>query len=81
VFIGALAGGLLAAPLAAHAQPAGRVWRIGVLSGGSAAAASIDPFRSSEDKLRALGYIEGRTLVVERRYAEGKLDVPGVGRS
>ena len=71
-FMGIIAGGLLAAPLAAGAQQAGKVWRIGVLSGGSAAIP--DPLRSSEDKLRALGYIEGRNLVVERRYAEGKLD-------
>ena len=31
VFIGALASGLLAAPLAAEAQPVGRLWKIGVL--------------------------------------------------
>ena len=34
-FIGSLAGGLLAAPLATGAQPAGKVPRVGVLSGGS----------------------------------------------
>ena len=33
-----------------------------------------DPLQLSEEKLRALGYIEGRNLVVERRYADGKLD-------
>jgi hypothetical protein len=31
-FLGTLAGGLLAAPLAAEAQPAGKVYRVGVLS-------------------------------------------------
>jgi ABC-type uncharacterized transport system substrate-binding protein len=71
-FFGTLAGGLLAALHVAEAQPAGKVYRIGLLSGGSAAVP--DPLRSSEDKLRALGYIEGQNLVVERRYAEGKLD-------
>jgi putative ABC transport system substrate-binding protein len=71
-FIAAVTGSLLAAPLAAEAQQAGKVWRIGFLSGGSAAAP--DSLRSSEDKLRALGYIEGQNLVVERRYADGKLD-------
>jgi putative ABC transport system substrate-binding protein len=71
-FLLATAGGLLAAPLAAEGQQAGKVYRIGLLSGGSAALP--DPLRSSEDKLRALGYIEGQNLVVERRYAEGKLD-------
>jgi hypothetical protein len=34
-FLGTLAGGLLAAPLAAEAQQAGRVWRIGWLQFGS----------------------------------------------
>jgi len=71
-FLGTLAGGLLAAPLAAGAQQAGTVYRVGVLSGGSAA--SGDPLGWSEDKLRELGYIEGRNLVIERRYAEGNLD-------
>jgi putative ABC transport system substrate-binding protein len=71
-FLGSLTGAVLAAPLPADAQPAGTVYRVGVLSGGSAA--SIDPLRLSEDKLRALGYIEGRNLIVERRYADGKLD-------
>jgi putative ABC transport system substrate-binding protein len=71
-FLGTLAGTLLAAPLAAEAQQADRVYRVGLLSGGSAA--SGDSLRTREDKLRELGYIEGRNLVVERRYAEGKLD-------
>ena len=71
-FIGTLAGGLLAAPLAVEAQQAGKVYRIGLLSGGSAAVPDL--LRLSEDRLRALGYIEGQNFVVERRYAEGKLD-------
>ena len=71
-FIGTLAGGLLAAPLAAEGQQAGKVYRIGLLSGGSAAVPDL--LRLSEDRLRALGYIEGQNFVVERRYAEGKLD-------
>jgi putative tryptophan/tyrosine transport system substrate-binding protein len=71
-FLGTIAGGLLAAPLASEAQPAGTVYRIGVLSGSSAAA--VDPLRRAEEHLRALGYVEGRNLVVERRYTDGKLD-------
>jgi putative ABC transport system substrate-binding protein len=71
-FISVMTGSLLAAPLAAGAQQAGTVYRIGVLSGSSAAA--VDPLRRSEEYLRALGYVEGRNLVVERRYTEGKLD-------
>lgn len=74
-FLGTLTGGLLAAPPVAEAQLPGTVYRIGVLSGGSAAIP--DPIRSSEDKLRGLGYIEGRNLVVERRYAESRSPAPG----
>jgi putative ABC transport system substrate-binding protein len=48
------------------------VYRIGLLSGGSAAVPDL--FRLSADNLRAIGYIEGQNLVVERWYAEGKLD-------
>jgi putative ABC transport system substrate-binding protein len=70
-FVSTLAGGLFAAPLAAEGQQAETVYRVGVLNGGTAA---FDPLRSYEDKLRELGYIEGRNLIVERRYAEGKLD-------
>jgi hypothetical protein len=66
VFLGTVAGTLLAARLAAEAQQAGTVYRVGVLSGGSAVTAGVDPLRA-EDQLRALGYIEGRNLVVERR--------------
>jgi putative tryptophan/tyrosine transport system substrate-binding protein len=71
-FIGTIAGGFLTAPLAVEAQQAGKVYRIGLVSGGSAAVPDL--LRLSEDSLRALGYIEGQNLVVERRYAEGKLD-------
>ena len=49
---------LLAAPLAAEVQPAGKVTRIGVLEPTSMAlnAANLDAFRQG---LRELGYVEG----------------------
>src|SRR5713101_3182074 len=72
-FLGTLTGSLLAAPLAAEGQQTGTIYRVGVLSGGTEPV-SGDTFRSLEDKLRAFGYVEGRNLVVERQYAEGKLD-------
>jgi len=58
VFVGSLTGGLLAAPLAAEAQPAAKVPRIGVLGSGSRADLSprLDPFRQG---LRELGWVEG----------------------
>src|SRR5712691_5301402 len=69
-FMAALAGGLLAAPLAAEAQQAAKVARIGYLSTNLAANPHIhEAFRQG---LRDLGYIEGRNVVIEYRDAEGK---------
>jgi len=67
-FIGALAGGLLAAPLAVKAQP--RVYRVGFLSQGSPLPPEERGF--FRPALRALGYIEGQNLILEFRYAEGR---------
>jgi len=75
-FITAMAGGLLAAPLAAEAQPAGKLYRVGILSTANPRSASI--FRAFEQRLRELGYVDGQNLAVEFRYAEGKVDrLPG----
>src|ERR1700747_1401636 len=65
-----LLGGAAAWPLAARAQQAGRVWRIGVLETTSMDlnAANFEAFRQS---LRELGYIEEQNLVIEYRSAEG----------
>ena len=59
--------------VAAHAQPTKKTPRIGFLSGVSHAvnAARIEAFRQG---LRELGYVEGRNIVIEWRFAEGKLD-------
>ena len=59
------------APLAATAQQAGKVWRIGFLSLRSGPDELIESFR---DGLRSLGYIEGRNLSIEYRWAAGKVD-------
>jgi putative ABC transport system substrate-binding protein len=55
------------------AQQPTKIPRIGYLSGASisAAAARTDAFRQG---LRERGYVEGKNIVVEYRYAEGKLD-------
>jgi putative ABC transport system substrate-binding protein len=68
-----LAVGLLAAPLAVQAQPSAVVPRIGVLSSFSSMAESRnrEAFRQG---LRALGYVEGQTIVLEERWAEGKVE-------
>jgi putative ABC transport system substrate-binding protein len=71
VFIsGAVA--VLAAPLVAEAQRAGKVYRIGYLSSASASPPTdLEPFRQG---LRELGYVEGRDVLIEARFAEHKLD-------
>jgi ABC-type uncharacterized transport system substrate-binding protein len=71
-FLGTLAGSLLAAPLAAEAQPAGKVPRIGFLfSGASGPAREVDTFRQG---LRDLGYIEGQNIAIEYRFAGGQVE-------
>ena len=71
-FIAVIAGGLLAAPLVAEAQPAGKVPRIGFLQLNPGANPHLrDAFLQG---LRDLGYVEGRNVVIEYRSAEGKLE-------
>jgi len=72
-FITIVGGSILAAPLAAAAQSAENVPRIGVLVGGSASSdsARIEAFRHG---LRDLGYVEGKNIVLEFRYADGNPD-------
>jgi putative ABC transport system substrate-binding protein len=71
-FLGTLASGLLAAPLAAEAQQAAKVARIGYLATNLTATPNLhEAFRQG---LRDLGYVEGRNLVIEYRSAEGKLE-------
>jgi putative ABC transport system substrate-binding protein len=72
-FLGTLAGGLLAAPFPADAQPAGKASRIGYLAGGSATASSRFP-EAFRQGLRELGWVEGQNIVIEYRFAEGKFD-------
>ena len=68
----ALVGGIVGAPLAAEAQQAAKVARIGYLSGNLAAGPHLqEAFRRG---LRDLGYVEGRNVVIEYRDAEGKFE-------
>jgi putative ABC transport system substrate-binding protein len=68
-----LLGGATAWPLAARAQQVGKLYRIGFLGNSTAAleANLVEPFR---DGLRNLGYLEGRNIVIEYRWAEGKYE-------
>ena len=73
---------LLAAPLGAEAQETGKVYRLGMLTPGASPAPSFPTTTYLLPQiLRELGYVEGQNLVVERRFAEGKLDrLPGLAR-
>ncbi len=66
--ISTLVLGLLAGPLTAEAQQAGKVYRIGYLEMRPAAPKE---FRQG---LRELGYVEGKNIVIEPRFAKGKSD-------
>ena len=63
---------LLALPLVAHAQQAGKLWRIGYLGEGSAARAGpyLEAFRHG---LHDLGWVEGQNIAIEYRWAESRL--------
>src|SRR5262245_56977299 len=65
---------ILAVPLDAEAQQPTKVHRIGWLSPGSPPSGPTPTFEAFQQGLRDLGYVEGQHFVMERRYAEGKLD-------
>jgi putative ABC transport system substrate-binding protein len=76
-FITLLGGAAVGSPLAAHAQQAkvARVGFLGLVSASSHAARSA-AFRTG---LRELGWIEGRNIIIESRWAEGNYDrLPGM---
>jgi putative ABC transport system substrate-binding protein len=64
---------LLAATLAADAQQASKVWRLGVLDPGSRTEDAARRFPLTQ-RLRDVGYVEHQNLVVEYRYAEGRIE-------
>jgi putative ABC transport system substrate-binding protein len=59
--------------VAVEAQQPARIFRIGILfaSSASAQSARVEAFRQ---RLRELGYVEGKNIVIEYRYADGKLE-------
>ena len=76
-FITLLGGAAVAWPLAARAQQARKIRKIGVLS------PSVPIFTSANSALanglRELGWIEGQNIAIERRYAENRLErLPGL---
>ena len=68
-FLATMGIGTLAAPLAAEAQQAGKVWRIGYVVAGA------EPTSLNMAFIRALprvGLVEGKNVIVERRYMGGR---------
>jgi putative ABC transport system substrate-binding protein len=72
-FIRLFGSAVVAWPLAARAQQAGKVHRIGFLGSATAAgsAKAVESFRAG---LREFGYVEGRNIGIEFRWAQGNYD-------
>ncbi len=73
VFLSVMAGGLFVAPVAAEVQQAGKVARIGYLLTATREQ-QAQLARAFEEGLRDLGYVPGRNVVIEYRFADGKLE-------
>jgi putative ABC transport system substrate-binding protein len=71
--IAVVALGAAAGSIASFAQQQGKVWRVGFLSL-SSASESVQNTAAFLKALRELGYIEGKNLVVEWRFAEGSFE-------
>jgi putative ABC transport system substrate-binding protein len=69
-----MAGGLLAAPRAAEAQQAGKVYRIGLLDYSAPDPARQAWWNAFRQRMRELGYVEGQNVTFEPRWAQGDLD-------
>jgi len=67
--------GLLAAPLAAGAQRAGKVPVLGVLVPAEPDSPTEPHLSAFRQALHDLGYVDGQTVAVEYRYAHGKADL------
>src|SRR5262245_19808746 len=74
--------GTLGVPLAVAAQQAGRFYRIGILSPGGVPDPSVATTANLVPRhLHELGYVNGRNLVGERRFADGQLErLPALAR-
>lgn len=76
-----IALGALAA-LPAYSQQPSKVWRVGFLGPRRIADVDKDPhFGAFRPAMRELGYVEGRNLIIEWRFADGKVErLPGLAR-
>ena len=66
-FLAAMAAAAMASSMALGQQPSGKLPRVGILSPAENAATPI--FEAFRQGLRELGYIEGRNIILEYRFA------------
>jgi putative tryptophan/tyrosine transport system substrate-binding protein len=72
-FIAMVGGATAAWPLAARAQQAGKIYRIGFLANDPTIPAQ-PAGKAFVDGLRESGFVEGKNFIVERRFAEGRIE-------
>ena len=72
--ISLLGGAAAVWPCVAHAQPAGKAYRIGYLGMLPPTPETLPVWDAFLQGLREGGYVEGENLIIERRYAEGKAE-------
>ena len=79
-FICLLGGAMIARPLATRAQQPGKIYRVGFITPAppllemAGPEPAHPPTRAFVQGLRALGYVEGQNLILERRSAEGRYE-------
>ena len=66
--------GTAAWSLASFAQTRGKVWRVGFLAQRRVGPLDFDAFGGFPQRMRELGYVEGKNLVIEWRSADGKAE-------
>jgi putative ABC transport system substrate-binding protein len=70
-----LGTGALAAPFGSFAQQQGKVWRVGFLAMRSPTASNpVNTYGAFVQGMRELGYVEGKNLIIEWRFAEGQVE-------
>ncbi len=70
----ALGAGALAVPFGSFAQQKGKVWRVGFLAPRRPVTFDTDAYGGFLRGMRELGYLEGKNLDIEWRFADGKLE-------
>ncbi len=74
----AMGAGALTLPFRVFGQPAGKVPRIGILNA-TTPAVNAERFDAFKLGLRELGYVEGKSVFIDHRFADGRLDrLPGL---